>query len=75
MAMGDIRSTTETTAVIGDDIRSDVGGAKKNGLGGILVKTGKYRPEVLGRAEVQPDLILDSISQLPEKRLPEMTFS
>ena len=33
--------------MIGDDVDSDVGGAMRAGLQGILVKTGKYRSENL----------------------------
>ena len=29
--------------MIGDDIESDIGGAKNAGISGILVKTGKFR--------------------------------
>jgi ribonucleotide monophosphatase NagD (HAD superfamily) len=46
--------------MIGDDAASDVGGALKAGLQGILVRTGKYRPgdEKLleGRGEVAEDV-------------------
>ena len=31
--------------MVGDDIESDVGGAQTCGIKGILVRTGKYRPE------------------------------
>ncbi|MBU0982360.1 MAG: TIGR01458 family HAD-type hydrolase [candidate division Zixibacteria bacterium] len=33
-------------AMIGDDIESDVGGAQRAGMLGVLVKTGKYRAEI-----------------------------
>lgn len=50
--------------MIGDDINTDVGGAQKVGMGGILVKTGKYRDKVVRRSLVKPDLILESIANL-----------
>jgi ribonucleotide monophosphatase NagD (HAD superfamily) len=50
--------------MIGDDIVTDVGGAQQAGLKGVLVKTGKFRPQDLTR-EVQPDAVLDSIADLP----------
>jgi HAD superfamily hydrolase (TIGR01458 family) len=53
-------------AVVGDDVESDVGGALAAGLRGVLVKTGKYRPEMAKASEVCPDAVLDSIADLPE---------
>lgn len=51
--------------MIGDDIDSDVGGGQAVGTAGILVKTGKYRPEHAQQSPVTPDLLLDSIADLP----------
>ncbi len=52
----------EKTAMIGDDIRTDVGGAQNAGLVGILVKTGKYSPAVVEYSGITPDRIIDSIA-------------
>lgn len=52
----------EKTAMIGDDIRTDVGGAQNAGLVGVLVKTGKYSPAVARESGITPDRILDSIA-------------
>jgi HAD superfamily hydrolase (TIGR01458 family) len=52
-------------AVIGDDLESDVGGAQAAGMRGILVRTGKFRPEDLAASHVRPDAVLDSLAQLP----------
>ncbi len=52
--------------MVGDDIESDVGGAKKAGLRGILVKTGKYRRELVERSDVEPDLVLKSVADLEQ---------
>ena len=49
--------------MIGDDIVTDIGGAQAAGLRGILVRTGKFRPDDLD-GTVQPDAILDSIADL-----------
>jgi ribonucleotide monophosphatase NagD (HAD superfamily) len=49
-------------AMVGDDAEADVAGAQAAGLTGILVKSGKYRPG----AEGTPDLVLDSVAELPE---------
>jgi HAD superfamily hydrolase (TIGR01458 family) len=53
-------------AMIGDDLESDVGGAQNAGARGVLVRTGKFRQDVLERSDVVPDLIIDSIADLPE---------
>ncbi len=52
-------------AMLGDDVVTDVGGAQAAGLAGVLVQTGKYRPEDLQGA-VRPDACLPSLGQLPE---------
>jgi HAD superfamily hydrolase (TIGR01458 family) len=59
-----LRLKASQTLMIGDDIRSDVGGAQRAGLTGVLVKTGKFRPQDLDSG-VQPDAVLDSIADLP----------
>lgn len=53
-------------AMIGDDIDADVGGAQQAGLQGILVKTGKYRKNYVDLSAITPDLILDSVADLPD---------
>jgi len=58
-------STAEKTMMIGDDIQGDVAGAQNAGLQGVLVKTGKYRPEDMQQG-IQPNALLNSISDLPE---------
>lgn len=50
-------------AMVGDDVRSDVGAAMRAGLRGVLVRTGKFRPQDL-EAGVEPDLVLDSVADL-----------
>jgi HAD superfamily hydrolase (TIGR01458 family) len=54
----------QTAAMIGDDVESDVGGAQKAGLKGILAQTGKYRPDHCERFGVTPDWIIPSIGIL-----------
>lgn len=53
----------EALAMIGDDIESDVGGAQRAGISGILVKTGKYRKELTARSSVIPEAIVESIGE------------
>jgi len=54
-------------AVVGDDLESDVLGAQAAGMRGVLVRTGKFRPEGLERAAGQPDEIWESVGELPER--------
>jgi len=65
MAWQDLGLEPGKIAMVGDDIEGDVGGAQRAGLRGILVRTGKFRAEDL-RGKVQPDLVLDSLANLPE---------
>jgi HAD superfamily hydrolase (TIGR01458 family) len=65
IALDDMGLTPCETAVIGDDIDVDVGGGQQAGLKGILVKTGKYRQSYAEASAVKPDLIIDSIMDLP----------
>lgn len=53
----------EQVAMVGDDVRSDVGAAQEFGMTGVLVQTGKFREEDLERGVV-PDHVVDSISSL-----------
>lgn len=55
----------EETAMIGDDIMTDIGGAKACGMMGILVRTGKFDPASLAGAGFSPDLCIGSIAELP----------
>jgi HAD superfamily hydrolase (TIGR01458 family) len=56
-------TTPERVAMVGDDIVNDVLGAQAVGLTGILVRTGKFREEDLGKGA--PDLVIDSVVDLP----------
>ncbi|MEV5987425.1 HAD-IIA family hydrolase [Streptomyces sp. NPDC052051] len=51
--------------MVGDDIESDVLAAQRVGLTGVLVRTGKYLPEVHRAASGEPDHVLDSFADLP----------
>jgi HAD superfamily hydrolase (TIGR01458 family) len=52
------------TAVVGDDLESDVRGAQAAGLGGILVRSGKFRAADLDSAGSAPDAVLDSLAEI-----------
>ena len=53
----------DAAAMVGDDVLNDVDGARAAGLTGILVRTGKFRPEDLDRGS--PDLVVDSLADVP----------
>jgi HAD superfamily hydrolase (TIGR01458 family) len=55
----------EGIVMVGDNVISDVNGAQRAGLRGVLVRTGSFRPDQLQRAEREPDAVIDSIGDLP----------
>ena len=56
-------------AVVGDNLASDIAGAKRSGLDAILVLTGTATRDDLERAVIQPDLVLSSVAELSEIEL------
>jgi ribonucleotide monophosphatase NagD (HAD superfamily) len=51
--------------MVGDDVESDVLAAQRMGMTGVLVRTGKFRPEHLSGAGAEPDAVADSVADLP----------
>ncbi len=51
-------------AVIGDRVETDIVGAKRSGMGGILVLTGVTSESDLGDLPAQPDLVVESVRSL-----------
>jgi ribonucleotide monophosphatase NagD (HAD superfamily) len=51
---------------VGDDVESDIGGAMRAGLAGVLVRTGKYREDAVRSSGIEPTVTIDSIAELPE---------
>jgi HAD superfamily hydrolase (TIGR01458 family) len=64
LALSDMGLCADQVAMIGDDILTDIGGARTMGIKGILVRTGKYRKNAADHSLVKPDCIIDSIAQL-----------
>ena len=64
LALKSLSLTPETVVMVGDDPELDLVGAQTAGLRGILVKTGRYQDGV--RLPIHPDLVLESVAQLPE---------
>jgi len=58
--------TPGEAAMVGDDIVTDIGGARACGMKGILVRTGKYREEAVRQSGITPDLVIDSLADLPD---------
>jgi HAD superfamily hydrolase (TIGR01458 family) len=55
----------EEVVMVGDDVESDVGGAPRAGLAGVLDRTGKYRDAVVRECGITPTATIDSIADLP----------
>ena len=63
LALEDLGLSADEVGVVGDDAEADVVGAKRAGLLGIQVRTGKWQAATdTGEA----DLVIDSIADLPE---------
>jgi HAD superfamily hydrolase (TIGR01458 family) len=60
LALEDLGLAANEVGMVGDDAEADVGGAKRAGLLGIQVRTGKWQADAS-----EADLVLDSIADLP----------
>ncbi|HXR11165.1 MAG TPA: TIGR01458 family HAD-type hydrolase [Gaiellaceae bacterium] len=56
----------ELTWMVGDDLEIDIAGAQAVGMRTVLVRTGKFRPDLVEASRVRPDAIVSSIGQLPD---------
>lgn len=50
--------------MVGDDVWGDIQGAQYAGLATCLVRTGKFREEILAKSGVEPDQVLDSVTEI-----------
>jgi HAD superfamily hydrolase (TIGR01458 family) len=66
LALRDLGVGAERAAMVGDDVEADVGGAMDSGLAGILVRTGKYREDLVLETGIEPTATVDSIADVPE---------
>ena len=64
LALKDMNLAPEESMMIGDDIINDVEGAQLAGVKGVLVKTGKYRKDLVEKSNIEPDLIISSIDEI-----------
>jgi HAD superfamily hydrolase (TIGR01458 family) len=51
-------------AMVGDDVTTDIEGARAAGMTGVLVRTGKFREADLAKGS--PDVVLDSLADVPD---------
>jgi len=63
-ALAELGVAATATAMIGDDVEADVGGALDAGLDGVLVRTGKFREDALDASGITPTLVVNSIADL-----------
>jgi HAD superfamily hydrolase (TIGR01458 family) len=65
LALAQLGAEPAEAAMVGDDVESDVVGALRAGLRGVLVRTGKFREEAVRAAELEPTAVVDSIADAP----------
>ncbi|MFL5908543.1 MAG: TIGR01458 family HAD-type hydrolase [Solirubrobacterales bacterium] len=66
LAVRELGVTPDRAAMVGDDVEADVGGALDAGLAGILVRTGKYRGDLVRESGIEPTATVDSIAGVPD---------
>ncbi len=66
LAIEQMGCSPEQTVVVGDDVTTDIAGARAVGALSVLVRTGKYSDEALERSPVRPDYVVDSIADVPQ---------
>ena len=64
LALRDMGLSAENVVMIGDDIQTDIGGAQAAGMRGVLVRTGKFRRDMLETAQVRPAAVINSIGDI-----------
>jgi HAD superfamily hydrolase (TIGR01458 family) len=65
LARAELDVAPAAALMVGDDVESDVGGALDSGLRAVLVRTGKYREDVVAASPIEPTAIVDSIADVP----------
>ena len=65
LALSQLGVEPEHAAMVGDDVETDIGGAVRAGLRGVLVRTGKFREETLAAADPPPTDVVDSMADVP----------
>ena len=65
-ALFSLNCSSSEVLMVGDDIKTDIGGAQAAGLDAALVRTGKYREDVFRESGIDPDYIIPSVAHLHE---------
>jgi HAD superfamily hydrolase (TIGR01458 family) len=65
-ALDALGAEPELTWMVTDDVESDVRGAQLFGMRTALVRTGKFRPEILESSGLVPEIVLSSLAQFPD---------
>jgi HAD superfamily hydrolase (TIGR01458 family) len=73
LALDDLGVSADRAAMVGDDVEADVGGAMEAGLAGILVRTGKYRENLVKESGIKPTATVDSIADVPSLFVSQLT--
>lgn len=60
-AVEEMNLRADQCAMVGDDVITDIGGAKSAGMSSILVKTGKYRPGDETRTASPPSAVVENL--------------
>lgn len=61
-ALAELGVAAADAVLIGDDLADDIGGAQSAGIAGILVRTGKFRPEDEQHATIRPQRVVDDFA-------------
>ena len=64
-ALAELGLDAPSAAMVGDDVESDVLAAQAAGIRGVLVRTGKYRPEAVEAADGVPHRTVASFADVP----------
>ncbi len=63
-ALSSLGCSSSEVLMVGDDINTDIGGAQEAGLDAALVRTGKYREDLVRESGIDPDYIIPSVAHL-----------
>ena len=64
IALQDMNISASDALMVGDDIINDIKGAQDVGMYTALVKTGKYRKEIVQNSGIEPSIIIESIAEI-----------
>jgi len=66
LAAASMGVSPERVTVVGDDLEADIGGAQAAGMRAVLVRTGKFREELLRSTSIRPDRVVDHVAAAVE---------